>query len=142
MKNFKQTIVGFTLMLGALMCMPANAIANMHGDLSSDVASVEKENLIGGWEYTVAGAPEGYDKGLMMIVKQAGIYKVQVQLNGGAFNGENVVVKRNKITFDLIVEGEFVAVALEAKGSKITGTSTSASNGVMKITAIKSISPQ
>jgi len=142
MKNFKQIIVGFTLMLGALMCMPANAIANMNGDLSSEVVSVVKENLIGGWEYTVTGAPEGYDKGLMMIVKQAGTYKVQVQLNGGAINGENVVVKGNKITFDLTVEGEFVAVSLEAKGSKINGTSTSASNGVMKITAIKSISPQ
>ena len=77
-----------------------------------------------------------------MIVKQAGTYKVQVQLNGGAINGENVGVKGNKITFDLNVEGEFVAVSLEAKGSKINGTSTSASNGVMKITAIKSISPQ
>ena len=49
MKNFKQKIVGFTLILGALMCMPANAIANMNGDLSFEVVSVVKENLIGGW---------------------------------------------------------------------------------------------
>lgn len=77
-----------------------------------------------------------------MIVNQSGVYKVQVQLNGGAVNGVDVVVKGKNITFNLTVEGETVAVALEAKGNKMTGTSTSPSNGVMKITAIKSISPQ
>ena len=142
MKNFKLKIAGFALILGALMCMPTNVVANINSDLTPNEASVIKDNLIGGWEYSVEGAPEGYEKGLMMIVNQSGVYKVQVQLNGGAINGENVVVKGNKITFSITVEGEAVAVALEAKGSKITGTSTSASKGVMKITAIKSISPQ
>ena len=142
MKNFKQKIVGFGLMLGALVCMPTEVHADINSDLTSEDTIMVKDDLIGGWEYTVEGAPEGYDKGLMMIVNQGGTYKVQVQLNGGAINGENVVVKGNKITFNVSVEGDSVAVALEAKGSKITGTSTSAANGVMKITAIKSISPQ
>ncbi len=142
MKNFKQKIVGFALMLGALVCMPTEVFADMNSDLTSEDTVMVKDDLIGGWEYTVEGAPEGYDKGLLMIVKQGDIYKVQVQLSGGPINGENVVVKGNKITFNVSVEGDSVAVSLEAKGSKITGTSTSAANGVMKITAIKSISPQ
>lgn len=142
MKNFKQKIVGFALIVGALMCVPTNAIANLNDDVVAGEAVVAKDNLVGGWEYTVEGAPEGYDKGLMMIVNQSGTYKVQVQLNGGAINGSDVVVKGNNITFNVNVEGEAVAVALEAKGSKMTGTSTSSSNGVMNITAIKSISPQ
>jgi len=123
----------------ALMFMPKEMSANSE---SNDVATVVKDDLIGGWEYTVAGAPEGFDRGLMMIVNQGGVYKVQVQINGGAVNGENVVVKGNKITFTVNVEGETVSVALEAKGSKISGTSTSPSNGTMNITGVKSISPQ
>lgn len=142
MKNFKQKIIGFALIAGALMCVPMNAIANFNDDVVSGEVVIAKDNLVGGWEYTVEGAPEGYDKGLMMIVNQSGTYKVQVQLNGGAINGSDVVVKGNNITFNVNVEGETVAVALEAKGSKMTGTSTSSSNGVMNITAIKSISPQ
>ena len=142
MKNLKIRLIGFAFILGALMCLPMNAVANNNDEVAGNEKAVSKDNLVGGWEYTVEGAPEGYDKGLMMIVNQSGTYKVQVQLNEGAINGNDVVVKGNKITFNVNVEGDNVAVALEAKGSKMTGTSTSASNGVMKITAIKSISPQ
>lgn len=140
MKNLKQKVVGLALLLGVLMTMPIGLMANTKYNLSSDITV--KDDLIGGWEYTVEGAPEGYDRGFMMIVNQSGVYKVQVQLSGGAINGEDVVVKGNKITFKISVEGESVAVALEAKGSKLTGTSTSPSNGVMNISGTKSISPQ
>lgn len=123
----------------ALMFTPQVLLAN--NDTDSSVITV-KDDLIGGWEYTVAGAPEGYDKGFLMIVKQGDVYKAQVQLSSGAVNGENVVVKGNKITFTVNVEGETVSVALEANGSKLSGTSTSPSNGTMNITGVKSISPQ
>ena len=141
MKNFKQKIVGFTFILGALMCMPTTVTANVIGDMTSYESLISKDDLIGGWEYTVAGAPEVYDSGLMMIVKAEEVYKVQVQLQGGAMNGTDVVVKGNDITFKLMVEGESVTVSLSAKGSKMTGTSTS-STGTYTITGVKSISPQ
>lgn len=139
MKNSIKKIAGFLLMAFALMFVPQEMVANSE---SNETAILVKDDLIGGWEYSVAGAPEGYDKGLMMIVKQSGVYKVQVQINGGAVNGENVVVKGNKVTFTVNVEGETVSVALEAKGSKLSGTSTSPSNGTMNISGVKSISPQ
>lgn len=139
MKNSTKKIAGFLLMAFAFMFTPIEMMASSESNID---AIIVKDNLIGGWEYSVAGAPEGYEKGLMMIVKQSGVYKVQVQLSGGAVNGKNVVVKGNSITFDLDIEGETVAVALEAKGSTLSGTSTSPSNGTMKITGVKSISPQ
>ncbi len=139
MKNSTKKIAGFLLMVFALVCMPNEIAANSE---SNETAIIVKDDLIGGWEYTVEGAAEGYDKGLLMIVNQGGVYKVQVQINGGAVNGENVAVKGNKITFTVNVEGETVAVALQAKGSKLSGTCISPSNGTMNITGVKSISPQ
>ncbi|MFK7814598.1 MAG: hypothetical protein AB8B59_19030 [Maribacter sp.] len=139
MKSSTKKIAGFLLMTFVLMYAPQEILANSE-DNNTEI--IVKDDLIGGWEYTVAGAPEGYNKGLMMIVNQGGVYKVQVQINGGAVNGENVLVKGNKVTFTLNVEGETVSVALEAKGSKLSGTSMSPSNGTMNITGVKSISPQ
>lgn len=141
MKNSIKKITGLLLMSFALLSLPLTLSANSEND-AAEIVTMVKEALIGGWEYTVEGAPEGYNKGFMMIVNQGGIYKVQVQLNGGAVNGENVVVKGNKVTFTVTVEGEKVSVALEASGSKITGTSVSPSNGTMKINGVKTISPE
>lgn len=139
MKNSTKKIASFLLMAFALICAPQEIVASSE---SNDTVVMVKDALVGGWEYTVAGAPEGYEKGFMMIVKQGDVYKTQVQLAGGAVNGENVVVKGNKITFTINVEGETVSVALEAKGSKMTGTSTSPSNGTMSITGVKTISAE
>jgi len=139
MKNSTKKIAGFLLMFLAFVCIPSDTLANSG---NKDASVIAKDDLIGGWEYTVAGAPEGYDKGFLMIVKQGDVYKAQVQLSTGAVNGENIVVKGNKITFTVNVEGETVSVELEAKGSTISGTSTSPSNGTMQITGAKSISPQ
>ncbi len=139
MKNSTIKIASFLLMAFALVCAPQEISARAENN-DSEVSI--KEDLVGGWEYTVEGAPEGYEKGFMMIVKQGGVYRTQIQLNGAAVNGENVMVKGNKISFTVNVEGETVSVALEAKGSKITGTSTSPSNGTMSITAIKTISAE
>ena len=141
MKNSIKKIAGFLLMTFALVSTPLSMSANVQNN-ASETMLIAKDALVGGWEYTVAGAPEGYNKGFMMIVNQDGVYKVQVQINGGAINGENVVVKGNKVTFTVAVEGETVTVALEAKGSKITGTSVSPSNGTMNISGIKTISPE
>jgi hypothetical protein len=141
MKNSSKKITSFLLIALALVSMPQMTLANSEND-TSEVISIAKDNLVGGWEYTVEGAPEGYERGFLLIVKQGDIYKAQVQHSGGAVNGENVVVKGNKITFTVNIEDEIVSVALEANGSKFTGTTTSASNGTMNVTGVKSISPQ
>ncbi len=121
-----------------LLFLPLGAMASPY-NLQGTTMSTLKDNLIGGWEYTVDNAPEGYGSGLMMIVMQDNAYKVQVQTGAGVMNATNVVVKGNDIAFTLNVEGENVTVALSAKGSTISGTSTS-SAGVFKINGVKSLS--
>lgn len=138
MKNSTKKITGFLLIAFTLMCAPQEILASSD---TNDIVVVAKDDLIGGWEYTAEGAPEGYDSGLLMIVKAGDAYKVQVQLAGGAMNGTEIVVKGNDITFKLMVEGESVSVSLSAKGSQISGTSTS-SSGTYNIKGVKSISPQ
>jgi len=142
MKNLTQKIVGIFILTGFIFCGTALASNSVVHELEIDEVSIVKEDLIGGWEFTVEGAPEGYEKGFMMIVKQSGVYKVQIQLSGGVVNGENVEVSGNNITFNVNVEGEVVKVALTANGSKLSGTSTSPTSGAMNVTGIKSISPQ
>ncbi len=141
MKNLKQTIFSFAILT---ITMVYTSTAAMSSITSSDEieALFAKTDLVGVWEYNVANAPAGYENGLIMIVDQDGEYKVQVQIAASPFNGENVVLKGNKVTFTINVEGETVSVMLEAKGNKLTGTSTSPSNGELKITGVKSISPQ
>lgn len=138
MKNFTKKTTGFLLIAFIFLGTTQEAIASSN---NNNIVTIVKDNLVGGWEYTVEGAPEGYESGLMMIVKAGDIYKVQVQLSGGAMNGSDVVVKGNDITFKLMVEGESVSVSLSAKGSEISGTSTS-STGTYNIKGVKSISPE
>ncbi len=136
MKNVTK-IASFLLMAFVLINAPQEIWASSNTD---DSAIVTKDDLIGGWEYTVEDAPEGYESGLLMIVKVEDTYKVQVQLAGGALNGTDIIVKGNDISFKLMIEGESVTVSLSAKGSKISGTSKSASE-TYNIKGVKSISP-
>ncbi len=100
---------------------------------------VAKDNLVGGWSYTVEGAPTKYEKGLLVIVKDGDSYKVQLQVGDGTLIGENVEVKGNTIDFEVMVEGERVSVNLTAKGDKISGSSTS-SEGSYSINGEKTLS--
>lgn len=97
------------------------------------------DKFIGGWSYTVEGAPEGYKEGLLVIVKEGESYKVQVQIGGGTLLGENVKTSGNTINFDVTVEGDKVAVTLTVKGDTMTGKSTS-SEGSLTINGQKTIS--
>ncbi|SDM22474.1 hypothetical protein SAMN04488514_106139 [Kriegella aquimaris] len=132
--------VGLIAMATILLNIPVQAnTPNPMGEMSSDVVTVLKDNLSGGWAYSVAEAPEGYEKGFLLIFKEGDSYKVQVQVGNMTMLGENVSVKKNTISFEVQVEGENVSVVLTADGSKISGTSTS-SAGVLKINGTKSLS--
>lgn len=119
------------------------ATSNGHPEIFNSIQDQYEiaDNLVGGWEYTAQGAPEGYDKGLLLIVGQNGQYQVQVQNGAGTFIGENVTAKKNTISFTLMIEGGQVTVNLTANGSKISGKSSS-SEGDYVIEGVKSISPE
>ena len=140
MKNTVMKSVGLIAMATILLNISVQAnTPNPIGKMSSDVVTVLKDNLSGGWAYSVAEAPEGYEKGFLLIIKEGDSYKVQVQVGNMTMLGENVSVKKNTISFEVQVEGENVSVVLTADGSKISGTSTS-SAGVLKINGTRSLS--
>lgn len=139
MQNSTKKIGGLLLIVFAFIFMPAQAANKV--DHITPSALVVKDHLSGGYTYTAAGAPEGYDTGFILIVKSSDTYKVQVQTGGGVFNATNVEGKGHKIKFDVSIEGETANVALMTSGDKITGTSTS-STGVINITGVKSISAE
>jgi len=138
MKKSIKSIFGVLVILVIFMSSPIQA-NNTVEDKEYSTAVADK--FAGGWEYTVQGAPEGFEKGFMLVVNRNGVYKVQLQMNGGIFMGENVVAKGSKLNFMIMVEDEKVAVALVMKGSKFTGTSTS-SQGVFNVSGAKTISAE
>lgn len=147
MKNQLNPIKGI---FGIFVCMAFSFCFVLHAAVpskeivllkSKNTTIIVGDNLVGGWEYTAQGAPEGYDKGLLLIVGQDGQYQVQVQTGAGTFIGENVTVKKNTINFTLMIEGGQVTVNLTANGSKISGKSSSP-EGDYVIEGVKSISPE
>ncbi|WP_139205140.1 hypothetical protein [Pricia antarctica] len=132
----KKQIALFIAILCLLAVSPVMAISQHTTDTSSSLLA---DKFVGGWSYTVEGAPEGYKKGLLVIVKEGDSYKVQVQTGGGTILGDNVKVSGSTISFDVMVEGGKVAVSLTAKGATITGKSTS-SEGSYTIKGEKTIS--
>lgn len=129
--------IGFLVVLLCLLAVTPVMASSQHSNDNALHAMGDK--FVGGWSYTVEGAPEGYEDGLLVIVKEGDGYKVQVQIGGGTLLGENVQVKGSTITFDVMVEGGKVAVTLTAKGDTITGKSTSA-EGSLTINGKKTIS--
>ncbi len=126
----------------AILCLislsPVMAISQHSTDIVTE-SSLIADKFVGGWSYTVEGAPESYKKGLLVIVKVGDGYKVQFQVDGGTLLGDNVRVKGSTISFDVMVEGAKVAITLTVKGDTISGKSTS-SEGSYSIKGEKTLS--
>jgi hypothetical protein len=142
MKNSNQNLYILLLLTCMFFAAPramANTSSNCDG-LQPEVFMVPfQDHLLGGWSYTVEGAPEGWEKGLLLIINTDGIYQAQIQTANQTLLADNISVKKNTITFDVYVDGQKVAVALKAEGSKLSGTSTS-SDGTYTINGVKSLS--
>jgi hypothetical protein len=141
----KKTIqsLSFFLILSSSFFSAPTATANTRVDYDGprpDILTVPfQDHLLGGWSYTVEGAPEGWEKGLLLIINPNGVYQAQIQTANQTLLADNISVKKNTITFDVYVEGQKVAVELKAEGSKLSGTSSS-SDGTYKINGVKSLS--
>jgi hypothetical protein len=142
MKNTDQILYFFLLFTCLFFTAPkAMADASLKADgLPPEVLMVPfQDHLLGGWSYTVEGAPEGWEKGLLLIINPNGVYQAQIQTANQTLLADNISVKKNTITFDVYVEGQKVAVELKAEGSKLSGTSSS-SDGTYTINGVKSLS--
>lgn len=140
MKKSIKSIFGVLAVLAIFISSPLQANNTIKNKECAIVYAIG-DKLAGGWEYTVEGAPEGFEKGFMLVVNQNGTYKIQLQMGGGTFMGESVIAKGSKLNFSVDVEGEKVTVALVMKGSKFTGTSIS-SQGVFNVMGTKTISAE
>lgn len=140
MKKSIKSIFGVLAIFAVFISSPLQANNSVENEECVTVYTIG-DKFAGGWEYTVEGAREGFEKGFMLVVNQNGTYKVQLQLGGGTFMGESVVAKGSKLNFSVDVEGEKVAIALVMKGSKFAGTSTS-SKGVFNVMGAKTISAE
>ncbi len=134
--KIRRQIPLFVAILCLIIVSPVMAISQ---NVTNIASSLIGDKFVGGWSYTVEGAPEGYETGLLVIVKEGDGYKVQVQIGSGALLGDNVKVSGSTISFDVMVEGGKVAVTLTTKGDTITGKSTS-SEGSYTIKGEKTIS--
>ncbi len=141
MKNYTKSI--FKLFIGAmLIAIPLQSVtANNNSSINIDIEKIVKDKFSGGWSYTVQGAPEGYQEGLLVIVKAGDSYKVQIQIAGGTLMGENVRTKGHNIMFDVMIEGDKVAVDLAVNGSKLSGKTTS-SEGTFTVSGVKTLSAE
>ncbi len=134
--HIKRQISLFVAILCLIAVLPVMAISQNTADTASLPIG---DKFVGGWSYTVEGAPAGYENGLLIIVKEGDSYKVQVQIGSSTLLGDNVKVNGSTINFDVMVEGGKVAVSLTAKGDTITGKSTS-SEGSYTIKGEKTLS--
>jgi len=141
MKNYTKLI--YKLFIGAMfLAIPLHeALANNDSAVEVTIENSIKDKFAGGWSYTVEGAPEGYTEGFLLIVKDGDTHKVQIQIAGATMQAENVSSKGNDIMFDVMVEGDKVAVTLTVDGSKISGKSVS-SQGTFNVSGTKTLSAE
>jgi hypothetical protein len=87
------------------------------------------------YEYKSPEAPYEYQKGIIELKKTANKWTAKVTANDQTFAAQEVKVEHNEVQFRISVDGNSVLVKLQHKDGKLTGTASSDSEGVMKITA-------
>lgn len=112
------TLIVYTLPTFALN-LPVNPPAGMEGI----------------YEYKSAEAPYEYQKGIIELKRTANKWTAKVTANDQTFAAQEVKVEHNHVQFRISVDGNSVLIKLLHKGDTLTGTASSDSEGVMKITA-------
>lgn len=131
----------FLLVCSGLVTLQAKAPDRTQNSQLENFILVNKDDIVGRWLYTVADVAYEYSRGALYISENNGVYIVEIHVNNDTMHGQNIKVSRNKITFDLQIEGGKVRVALTAIGDKLSGESSS-SEGVFKIEGKRKAQPQ
>ncbi len=80
-----------------------------------------KNDILGVWDYTAEDVPYEYSKGIIYITKEGKDFMVKVAIGESSIDGENVVIDKNEVRFQVYVEGQTVDINLSAKGNDLTG---------------------
>ena len=87
------------------------------------------------YEYRSPEEPYEYQKGIIELKRAANKWTAKVTANDQTFAAQEVKVEHNHVQFRISVDGNSVLIKLLHKGDTLTGTASSDSEGVMKITA-------
>jgi hypothetical protein len=87
------------------------------------------------YEYRSAEAPYEYQKGIIELKRVEKKWTAKVTVDYQTFTAQEVKVEKNQVQFRINVDGNSVLIKLLHKGDTLTGTASSDSEGVMKITA-------
>ncbi len=98
----------------------------------------KKTNPVGVWNFTALNAPAEYQKGKMIITKPKA-YACVLKFDSYPdyeLKASNVVVKKNKVSFQVYVENENTSIELVIEGDNMSGK-VNTSQGEMPITAVR-----
>ena len=78
--------------------------------------------VLGVWDYSMTDIPAPYQEGLIFVTKDYGVYDVAVKVSTGVLSGEKVVVRDNRIHFNLNISGlERASFVLLVEGDRLIG---------------------
>ncbi len=86
---------------------------------------VKKAKWAGVWDYTVQDVSPEYSKGVLHISKKRKEHTVRVELQSGTLDTENVMLKKNELSFSVSIEGQIIDVSLTLEGDTFSGQSSS-----------------
>lgn len=129
------------LLFPALLFICFSTFAN-----SLDISPMEKEisvkldwvknDILGVWDYTAQDVPYEYSKGIIYITKEGKDLKVRVAIGESSLDGENVVLDKDEVRFQVYVEGQTVDINLSAKGNDLSGQG-STTDGIFSLSGKK-----
>ena len=80
--------------------------------------------MVGSWEYSAPDAPYEYQEGEIHFLMQEDKLVGFVSIDGYKIELEDVIVKGDKVTCEVYVEGESVTLELKFKKKSFTGTAS------------------
>ncbi|MBT8183600.1 MAG: hypothetical protein KJN76_02065 [Eudoraea sp.] len=119
-KTFWATLIAIVLLNG----ISIEASSNDPSEIPVEIL-VKRAKWAGVWDYTVQDVPPEYSKGVLHVTKKKRVHMVQIELQNGTLDAEDVVVKKKALNFSLSIEGQQVDVSLYMDGDTFTGESSS-----------------
>ncbi len=123
-KRFQLLLGLLVFVLGTTCSVFGNISVTIH--LEKPIVMVKEKGPVGVWNYEVKGAEEAYRKGVLFVRQENGTYFVEVHLDNGVLNGQDVQVQGDTLKFIVNLDGvERVYVVLDTKDDIIFGEASS-----------------
>lgn len=93
------------------------------GSITAGNSDINKK-VLGTWEYTSEHAPYEYSEGNIILSEEDGKLVGVVVIDGYKMELSKVSEEKNKVSFELFVEGETITVEMIIKKKTFTGTAS------------------